>query len=81
MTTQVARLQQRTDTSTNWSTVNPVLLAGEYGYETDTKRRKLGDGSTAWNSLPYASPNFYIATSQPSGIATGDFWLDSSTAI
>ena len=81
MTTQIARLQSRTDTSTNWTSVNPILLAGEWGYETDTKRRKLGDGSTAWTSLPYAAPNFYNQSTTPSGIATGDYWLDTSTAI
>jgi hypothetical protein len=32
---------------------NPTLAAGEIGYETDTGRIKIGDGSTAWNSLAY----------------------------
>ncbi|MCA9130694.1 MAG: hypothetical protein KDB22_26585 [Planctomycetales bacterium] len=30
-----------------------TLLAGEPGYETDTGKLKIGDGSTAWTSLPY----------------------------
>lgn len=38
-----------------WSGVNPVLAQGELGYEIDTNRVKIGDGLTAWNSLPYAS--------------------------
>ena len=46
-------IQIRRDTATNWSTVNPILRAGEEGYETDTKKRKVGDGITAWNSLNY----------------------------
>lgn len=41
------------DTAANLAQVNPVLAVGTSGYETDTKRWKLGDGSTAWNSLPY----------------------------
>lgn len=49
-----ARIQVRRDTSTNWQTKNPVLAAGEIGYEIDTKKMKIGDGSTAWNDLPYA---------------------------
>lgn len=33
---------------------NPVLLKGEVVYESDTRKHKIGDGSTAWNDLPYA---------------------------
>lgn len=36
-----------------WTTKNEVLFAGEFGLETDTKRMKMGDGTTAWNSLQY----------------------------
>lgn len=41
------------DTAANLALTNPVLGAGTSGYETDTKRWKLGDGASAWNSLPY----------------------------
>lgn len=34
---------------------NQVLYAGELGYESDTGKFKIGDGITAWSSLPYAS--------------------------
>jgi hypothetical protein len=34
---------------------NPVLLKGEIVYESDTGCHKLGDGTTAWNTLAYAS--------------------------
>lgn len=47
------KIQLRHDTAANWTTVNPVLLEGEIGIETDTKKQKIGDGSTAWNSLDY----------------------------
>jgi hypothetical protein len=40
-------------TAARWTTVNPVLLAGQEGYEKDTGRRKVGDGVTAWTALPY----------------------------
>jgi hypothetical protein len=36
---------------------NPVLAVGEIGIETDTLRIKIGDGSTAWNSLSYQAPS------------------------
>lgn len=46
-------IQLRRDTAANWVTANPVLADGEIGIETDTKKRKCGNGTTAWNSLPY----------------------------
>jgi hypothetical protein len=47
-------IQIRRDLSTNWTTSNPVLADGELGFEKNTKKGKLGDGITAWNSLPYS---------------------------
>ena len=40
-------------TAARWWELNHVLLAGEPGYETDTKKFKIGDGSTPWHDLPY----------------------------
>ena len=37
-----------------WTRVNPVLEKGQMGVETDTNKFKFGDGTTAWNDLPYA---------------------------
>ena len=48
-------MQQRRDTAANWTSNNPTLAAGEIGYETDTALFKIGTGSTAWNSVAYAS--------------------------
>ena len=48
-----SRLQNRRDTAANWTSNNPTLAAGEIGYETDTTKFKIGDGTTAWNSLAY----------------------------
>lgn len=55
MATFSKRIQLRNDTPSNWSTANPVLLAGEIGLEIDSARNrmKIGDGTTAWNDLPY----------------------------
>lgn len=46
-------IKLRRDTAANWTSNNPTLDAGQPGFETDTLRWKLGDGSTAWNSLNY----------------------------
>lgn len=48
-------IQRRRDTAANWTSVNPILIDGQQGFETDTLQWKLGDGVTAWNSLSYAS--------------------------
>lgn len=49
-----ARFQVRRGTAAEWSSANPVLLIGEPGYETDTGILRVGDGLTAFTSLPVA---------------------------
>ena len=44
----------RRGTDNEWTQANPVLKLGELGFVTDTKRFKIGDGLTNWNSLPYS---------------------------
>jgi len=48
-----ARIRLRRDTQADWTSANPTLLDGEIGIETDTRRFKVGDGSTAWSGLSY----------------------------
>ena len=47
------QLQFRRGTTAEWSNANPVLAAGELGLETTTSQFKIGNGTTAWNSLGY----------------------------
>ena len=56
------RIILRRDSSTNWESNDPVLLSGEPGYETNTGRLKIGDGSSSWSSLDY-----YHGTTGPTG--------------
>ena len=46
-------IQFRRGTAAGATSSNPTLTQGEPGYETDTGKLKIGDGSTAWTSLPY----------------------------
>lgn len=46
-------MQQKRGTASQWTASNPTLLAGEIGFETDTRKIKVGDGSTDWNNLDY----------------------------
>jgi hypothetical protein len=49
----VTQIQIRRGTAAQWTSTNPTLASGELGAETDTNKIKCGNGSTAWNSLPY----------------------------
>lgn len=44
---------QRKGTYQQWFDINPVLLSGEIGFESDTGKFKIGNGNDAWNALPY----------------------------
>lgn len=62
-------IQIRRDTSANWTSVNPTLAQGEFGYETNTGKIKIGDGSTAWNSLAYSFD--FVSGVTDHGLLTG----------
>jgi hypothetical protein len=44
---------QRRGLASQWTAINPVLEIGEFGFEEDTQKFKVGDGETTWNNLPY----------------------------
>ena len=81
------RIQIRRDTSSNWTSNNPILLQGEFGYELNTGYAKIGDGQTPWISLEYfggtgptgptgvtGSTGFGV----PAGGSSGQFLIKSS---
>lgn len=43
----------RRDTANRWYRLNPVLEDGEPGYEKDTGKMKIGNGSSPWRDLEY----------------------------
>lgn len=47
------RIRLRRDIRSAWSGTNPILGLGEAGYELDTYKLKVGNGTGTWNSLPY----------------------------
>ena len=47
------RMQQRRGTAAQWTSANPILAAGEIGFESDTNKFKLGNGSSHWADLQY----------------------------
>lgn len=75
-------LIQRNGTATEWTTKNPVLALGELGIETDTRKHKIGDGSTAWNNLEYGNGgNIVVKSVAPTTADTdydvGTLWCDT----
>lgn len=84
------RFAQRRDTAANWTSANPVLWAGEIGFEQDAgtlqaTAMKVGDGTTPWNTLPYFSLGggsgsaWHSGSGAPgSGLgADGDYYLNA----
>jgi hypothetical protein len=46
-------IKLRRGTAAEWTDANPVLASGEPGFETDTEKLKIGNGSDDWATLPY----------------------------
>ena len=64
----------KVNTRSQWATLNPVLLAGEPGIESDTNNLKIGNGRSPWSSLPYHGcpgywGSFWDGTSQVAALA------------
>ena len=45
--------QLRRGSAENWNTQNPILRAGEPGFELDTGKLKIGNGTKPWDELDY----------------------------
>ena len=77
------QIQLRRDAAADWTSNNPTLAAGEFGWESDTNRFKIGDGSAAWNSLGYADTlktlgDLAVTGSTLSAPSNGDLTLTTS---
>jgi len=70
------RMQQRRGTAEQWNLANPVLAAGEVGFETDTGKFKVGDGVNFWDDLAYFV-NSDDLSGELGGYATEGFVLDT----
>ena len=58
-------------TAARWASENPVLAAGEIGYEKDTRKIKLGDGTSTWTQLSYLVADGTGAAGQAATIRIG----------
>jgi len=68
------KIQVRRDSSADWTTINPVLSEGEIGFETNTGKFKIGNGSSLWSALDYfldsSDLSGYLTTSSASSSAS-----------
>jgi hypothetical protein len=79
-------IQIKRGTASAWTSANTVLAAGEVGFETDTKKMKVGDGSTAWTSLAYTATDGDITavvagTGLSGGSTSGSATLAIDTSV
>jgi len=83
------RIQVRRGTAAQWTSIDPVLEAGEIGFESDTNKFKFGNGTDDWSLLTYAAPGYtdfqntlddYLAVGLR-GTANGVAALDSSKNV
>jgi len=64
-------IQLRKDTAANWTSANPTLANGQPGWESDTNKLKIGNGSTVWASLAYFGNAGTVTSVAFSGGTTG----------
>lgn len=88
------RIQFRRDTTANWTSINPILLQGEFAYSLDTGFAKIGDGSSTWTQLTYfggtgptgpgvaiSGPTGSTLTSEATGIGFTGGGISAITAV
>jgi hypothetical protein len=51
---QLTSIKLRRGTTTQWN-ADPVLDAGEFGYNSTDNKFKIGNGTSAWSALPYVT--------------------------
>jgi hypothetical protein len=75
-------IQLRRGTASQWTTANPTLSAGEAGFETDTGKFKLGNGTQNWTTLKYAGGGgITVSETAPTSPDQGALWFNSTNGI
>lgn len=83
----VTQIQVRRGTAAQWTSANPTLASGEFGFETDTGKVKIGTGSTAWASLGYLGAGTVTSITAGTGLSggtitsTGTIAIDTATTV
>lgn len=77
----VTQIQIRRGTAAQWTSANPTLASGEFGYESDTGKFKIGNGSTAWTSLSYQASGTVTSITAGTGLSGGTITTSGTIAI
>ena len=73
------QLKIKRDTAADFQTANTVLADGEFSLETDTGKMKVGNGSTAYNSLQFVTEDPATADNVGHGGSTAGFYAHGFT--
>ena len=74
-------MQQRRGFAAQWTAANPVLAAGEIGFETDTNKFKMGNGTSTWSELVYFANATELAAAIDSVVGMSPESLDTLAEI
>jgi hypothetical protein len=77
----VTQIQVRRGTAAQWTSANTTLASGEFGFETDTGKVKIGNGSTAWVSLGYLGAGTVTSITAGTGLTGGTITSTGTIAI
>jgi len=77
----VTQIQVRRGTASQWTSANPTLASGEWGFESDTGKVKIGNGSTVWNSLGYTGAGTVTSITAGTGLSGGTITTTGTIAI
>jgi len=74
------RMQQRRGTAAQWTSADPILEAGEIGFESDTSKFKMGDGVNQWSDLDYFINESAISTDIEGAISDSEKGANNGVA-
>lgn len=77
----VTQIQVRRGTASQWTSTNPTLASGEWGYETDTGKVKIGNGTSGWTSLGYTGSGTVTSITAGTGLTGGTITTTGTVAI
>jgi hypothetical protein len=78
----VTQIQVRRGTAAQWTSTNPTLASGEWGFETDTGKVKIGNGSTNWTGLSYTGGTGTVTSiTAGTGLSGGTITTSGTIAI
>jgi len=66
-------IRVRTGTAAAWTTANTILASGEIGFESDTYKIKIGDGSQNWATRAYYTSAVESHTHAAGDVTSGSF--------